>query len=206
MKGNGVTRRAFVMGGIAVAAGLATGAVVRPGVACANVLRPPGALAEADFMARCIKCERCVSVCPTNIVEPLGIEAGMLQARTPVLNFSSGCCTFCDECRAVCPTGAIGAVDPYAPDRGRIGEAVVRVDRCLAFIQEGSCGVCVDACPYDAISFDSARRPVVDSKKCNGCGECVRICPANVLTSFGGGASRGIEVVTEKTLQEGGDQ
>ncbi|MFR1166695.1 MAG: 4Fe-4S binding protein [Adlercreutzia equolifaciens] len=32
---------------------------------------------------------------------------------------------------------------------------------------------------------DDERHPVVDAAKCNGCGECERICPANVLTSFG---------------------
>lgn len=31
--------------------------------------------------------------------------------------------------------------------------------------------------------------------------ECVKICPANVFTSFSGGKARGIEVVTEKTFR-----
>lgn len=196
-----VTRRTFVIGGIALIAGVAAGAAASPCAAEANVLRPPGALAERDFMARCIKCERCVSVCPTNIVEPMGIERGLLQARTPLLNFSHGSCTFCDLCREVCPTAAIGEVDPDVPREGRIGVAVLHEDRCLAFLQADSCGVCVDACAYKALSFDESRRPVVDEAKCNGCGECVRICPANVLTSFGGGTARGIEVVTDKTYQ-----
>ena len=199
------TRRTFVIGGAAIVASAVVGAGIRPFTAQADVLRPPGALAEDQFMARCIKCERCISVCPTDVVEPLGIESGLLQARTPTLNFASDSCTFCDKCREVCPTGAIVEVDPFAPQQGRIGVAVLHEGRCLAFIETNSCGICVDACPYEALFFDESRRPVVDEAKCNGCGECVKICPANVFTSFSGGKARGIEVVTEKTFQTRGD-
>lgn len=103
----------------------------------------------------------------------------------------------------MCPTEAIGSVDPHAPEKGRIGGAQVLPARCLAFATPGSCGICVDACPYGALSFDDERRPVVDDSKCNGCGECVRICPANVNTSFSGGDERGIRVATGKQMAEG---
>lgn len=199
------TRRTFVMGGAALVASIVVGAGVRPFVAEADVLRPPGALAEDEFMARCIKCERCTSVCPTGIIEPLGVEGGLLQARTPTLSFVNDSCTFCDLCRQVCPTGAIDAVDAWAPDQGRIGCAILHEDRCLAFLETNSCGICVDACPYEALSFDAGRRPVVDETACNGCGECVKICPANVFTSFSGGKARGIEVVTETTFRARSD-
>ena len=201
MSASNPTRRTFVVGASALIASVTVGAAARPFVAEADVLRPPGAVPEDEFMARCIKCERCISVCPTDVLEPLGIEAGILQARTPQLNFASGSCTFCDLCRQVCPTAAIGEMDPNVPATGRIGCAILHEDRCLAFLETNSCGICVDACPYKALSFDAGRRPVVDEAKCNGCGECVRICPANVFTSFSGGTARGIEVVTEKTFR-----
>lgn len=202
------TRRTFVIGAAALVAGVASGAAARPFAAYADVLRPPGSLDESDFAARCIRCERCISVCPTDVLYPLGIEQGIVSVRTPALDFTDGSCTFCDECRKVCPTGAVGLVDAWKPQEGRIGQAVVWEDRCLAFLTLNSCGVCVDACPYEALSFDAQRRPVVDGTRCNGCGECVRVCPANVLTSFSGGSTRGIEVVTEKRLAQleaGGD-
>lgn len=197
------SRRAFIVGAGALALGAAAGVLCAPFVAEADVLRPPGSLPERDFMARCIRCERCISVCPENVIEPVGI-AGGLAVRTPQLTYAEGACTFCDKCQEVCPTAAVGQVDPWRPDSGRIGVAEIHEDRCLAFVQNGSCGICVDACPYDALSFDSQRRPVVDEPRCNGCGECVRICPANVLTSFGGGFARGIGVITEKTYARGG--
>lgn len=199
----GPSRRGFVIGTAAVIVGVAAGAVAAPLEAEADVLRPPGSLAEGDFMARCIRCERCISVCPTDVLAPLGVEQGLLGARTPYVTFADDRCTFCDECRKVCPTAAIGSVDPYAPGTGRIGVAVVDAERCVAFDQVGTCGICVDACEYEALSYDDERRPVVDAAKCNGCGECERICPANVLTSFGGGRRRGINVVTNKTFEEG---
>ncbi|MGN0073507.1 MAG: 4Fe-4S binding protein [Coriobacteriales bacterium] len=68
----------------------------------------------------------------------------------------------------------------------------------------GACGVCVDACPYGALSFDAQRRPVVDAALCNGCGACEAVCPAGVLTSFSGSGYRGIEVVTEQRIEKTG--
>lgn len=200
------TRRTFLIGGASLATCALLGVVAKPLIAEADVLRPPGALPEGEFIARCIKCDRCITTCPTQVLQPMGIEEGFVQVRTPKLNYANDLCIFCDECRQVCPTGAIDTIDPRRPDQGRIGVAVVVQDRCLAFLETGSCGICVDACPYDALSFDDLRRPVVDDKKCNGCGECVRICPANVLRSFSGGNTRGIEVITEKSYQTRGGQ
>lgn len=191
------SRRAFCAGAAVLAVGAVCGVSARPFSASADVLRPPGALAEGEFAARCIRCERCISVCPESVLYPLGIEKGLLSVRTPSLDFTRGKCTFCDKCREVCPTSAIGPIDPYAPSTGRIGVAAVRAERCLAYIQPGSCGICQKACEYDAISFDDERRIIIDQEKCNGCGACVAVCPANVNTRFEGGQTRGVEVLTE---------
>jgi ferredoxin-type protein NapG len=126
------------------------------------------------------------------------LEAGILQVRTPRLTFANNACTFCDLCRRVCPTAVIGETDPYHPENGRIGVAILHKNRCLAFT-DNSCGICVDACPYGALKLDTNSRPVVDEAKCNGCGVCVKICPANVLRSFNGGTTRGIEVVADSS-------
>ncbi len=38
-------------------------------------------------------------------------------------------------------------------------------------------GDCVVACPFDAMSLDERRLPVIDFAKCTGCGVCVTECP-----------------------------
>ena len=197
----GITRRGLFIGVGSTAALLGLGALRYAGHNPLN--RPPGGTDEAHLVSGCIRCERCISVCPTDVLAPLGVEQGLLAVRTPYVTFADDRCTFCDECRKVCPTAAIGPVDPHDPGAGRIGVAVVDTERCVAFDQVGTCGICVDACEYVALSYDDERHPVVDAAKCNGCGECERICPANVLTSFGGGHRRGINIVTNKTFEEG---
>lgn len=200
------SRRTFVVGAAALAATAVAGIAAKPLIAEAQVLRPPGSVPERDFVARCIRCDRCVTVCPTHIIENMGVEEGFVSLRTPKLNFANDLCIFCDLCKDVCPTDAIGPVDPEKPQEGRIGVAILHPDRCLAFLEAESCGICVDACEYDALSFDDYRRPVVDDQKCNGCGECVRICPANVWKRFSGGTARGIEVITEKRYRHYQDE
>ena len=39
-------------------------------------IRPPGSLPEEDFLARCIKCDACLNICPTNVLQPAGLEGG----------------------------------------------------------------------------------------------------------------------------------
>lgn len=46
-----------------------------------------------------------------------------------------------------------------------------------------ACGICVTACPYDAISRDPENhlRMQVDHMACEGCGACVSACPTSAL-------------------------
>lgn len=44
-----------------------------------------------------------------------------------------------------------------------------------------SCGLCVEACPQDAINQVSGKA-VIDTEKCTACGECVIVCPVTAVS------------------------
>lgn len=177
------------------------GTAVKAVAGDSDLLRPPVVGDEDDFNARCIKCYRCVSVCPMNAIRESSLTDGILAARTPKMDYHTGYCDFCNKCVEVCPTQAIRTADPLAPSTGRIGVAVIQTDRCIAYIG-GTCKVCTDTCPYGAVELDEGDLPSVISELCNGCGVCEYDCPSSVYRSFEGGSRRGIVVLTNRDFRE----
>lgn len=47
-------------------------------------------------------------------------------------------------------------------------------DACIA------CGVCVDACPTEALTVDDVCK--VDADKCIDCGTCIGECPTDAIS------------------------
>jgi polyferredoxin len=124
-----------------------------------QLVRPPGALPESEFLERCIKCGQCMRVCPTNVIHPAGLEAGLEGLWTPVLNFrigTSGCQYKCIACGNLCPTAAIRPLDldermgknVYTGSGPiRIGMAFIDRGRCLPWSMDIPCIVCQENCP-----------------------------------------------------------
>lgn len=195
----GFTRRSFVGFCAAGAALTGLGGIVKAAdeAAATDMLRPPGGQFEPAFLAACLKCDRCRSICHTGVISVATVDDGFMQARTPIMDFHKGSCDFCGDCQKVCPVGAVGAFDPM---HDRLGVAIVQKDRCVAYFN--GCTECREACPFDAISLDDAGHPVVDSGVCNGCGVCENICPALVYRSFAGGTRRGIVVVSPSRFEK----
>ena len=189
-----VTRRDFI--GVAAAAvvlgGLGTAGVATTSVDAASApLRPPGGQDEARMLARCVRCDRCRSACPTDCIVLATPEDGLARMRTPLVSYKDGGCTFCDRCIDACPTGALAPFDPHAE---KIGLAQVNADACVAFRSPGSCKLCQDACAFDAIVI-SEGHPKVVRERCNGCGLCEAACWGRGRDDTGA-TVRGIEVRT----------
>jgi polyferredoxin len=160
LTGHGVTRRGFVA---AALTGLAVGPLTRVSAARTGwspaLIRPPGAVAEEEFLARCLKCCECVRVCPTNVLQPATFEHGWEALWTPALNNrigTSGCQLNCVACGQACPTGAIrplnldekgGQGDFASTGPVRVGLASVDRGRCLPWAMDRPCIVCQENCP-----------------------------------------------------------
>jgi len=123
------------------------------------IIRPPGALSEEAFLARCLRCGQCMRICPTNIIQPAGMEGGPEAFWTPILNFrigTSGCQVNCIACGQICPSAAIrpislneklGREEYTAGGPIRVGTAFVDRGRCLPWAMDKPCIVCQENCP-----------------------------------------------------------
>ena len=175
-----------VIAGLAAVIVAAEGVASVAGNAQSKLLRPPGIQVERDFMARCIKCGKCIEACPyasLHVAGPLDAAA----AGTPCIDAREQACRLCADypCVAACPTQAIRDVvertDPH------MGYARIDEEVCIAF-QGYRCEVCYRVCPLidQAITIDFQNRendaihakfiPVVDKDVCTGCGLCVERC------------------------------
>ncbi len=166
-----------------------------------GVIRPPGSVAEDEFLRRCIKCDQCIRVCPTNVLQPALFEAGLEGLWTPIMISKMGWCELnCTLCSQVCPTGAIREISiveklGIGPFEGKgpvkTGTAFYNQGRCLPWAMDTSCVVCEEVCPVSPKAIFTRnvevtdrwgatiqlKRPFIDPVKCIGCGICEHECP-----------------------------
>ncbi|UCE88107.1 MAG: 4Fe-4S dicluster domain-containing protein [Pseudomonadota bacterium] len=142
-------------------------------------LRPPGALAEADFLANCIRCGKCGEACPNRCIKYFGLENGLDSLDTPYIVPREQACILCMECGQACPTGALEQLRREAgPIMRSVKMGHARVDQSLCLSYQGkTCGVCYRACPLQdvAIRVGMLEQPQVLAA-CVGCGLCERSC------------------------------
>jgi polyferredoxin len=157
------------------------------------LIRPPGALAEVEFLQRCVRCAECIQVCIGNGLQPVLLEAGIEGIFSPHLVARTGYCEFnCTLCGQVCPTGAIRELTRAEKHRTKIGNAWFDTDRCLPYARGIPCIVCEEHCPTPdkAIKFRTVvmvddltgqqqeiRHPFIVDELCIGCGICETKCP-----------------------------
>jgi ferredoxin-type protein NapF len=135
-------------------------------------LRPPWSLPDDElFQARCTRCDACSEACPHGL-----IQRG--DGGYPVPDFRRHSCDLCGRCLAACKTGALSGEAPARRWGVVVGEG------CLTRHQV-ECRSCADACEPRALRFAVAAggiaRLQVDADACNGCTDCVPVCPAGAL-------------------------
>ncbi len=204
--GVSLSRRQFV-GTLASGALLPVFAGVRPllGNPSPLLIRPPGALAEKEFLSRCVRCGECMQVCIGNALQPTFLQSGLEGIFSPVLICRTGYCEFnCTLCGQVCPTGAIRQLELREKHKLKIGNAYFDKNRCLPYAKGIACIVCEEHCPtpQKAIVFNlvevvdqngkkvTVKQPYVLDDLCIGCGICENKCPvagqsAVLVTSAG---------------------
>lgn len=139
------------------------------------VLRPPGAVQEADFLARCIRCQRCQDTCPKGTIQLAG-PGDRTQLGTPFINATDNACNLCLKCTQTCPTGAL--LPLVASQEVRMGTAQIDPRTCVSINRSGVCGACFTACPLKgkAITLGLFNAPEVYAEHCVGCGLCEEAC------------------------------
>jgi ferredoxin-type protein NapG len=144
-------------------------------------LRPPGALAEDQFLASCIKCGQCVQVCPVKAIKLSDIDEGFgmgvphIDAREQACDFS------CDavQCILACPTGALSHT---LSKKEEVRMGIARLDKpgmCLARQGLGFKGTARDAGIHRYAEIDRWKPiPIADHPyDLELCDLCVRECP-----------------------------
>jgi ferredoxin-type protein NapG len=141
-----------------------------------GILRPPGAMGEASFRQRCIRCSRCVDACTSGAIKIAGLDEPHIPRGTPFIDAFETGCVLCLECTKTCPTNALEPLDEM--DQVKIGLAVVDKDRCVSHNGSGVCGACHTVCPFrnSAITQGPRNQPTVHKDACVGCGLCEEAC------------------------------
>lgn len=206
MTGKTTNRRTFVVrslswfGRVGVIAGVTAGYMgLRKNTAPAadsrgamGILRPPGALAEQEFLASCIRCARCSDSCESGCIQLFGPAAGALQG-TPYILPIARACTLCLKCGEACPTGALLPLEKK--EEAVMGVAVVDERLCVSHNGTGVCGACHTACPLKnrAITQELRNAPIVHAEYCTGCGLCEECCIVDERSDI-----RAIQVKTKR--------
>ncbi len=188
---SGISRRTFIGAAVTGVALPALHAVQADNRKVLDLIRPPGARAEQEFLARCVRCGKCMKVCVGNALHPAMFESGVSGMFSPIVLPRVGYCEYnCNLCGQICPTGAI---ENLSPDRKRewvIGTASFDTDRCLPY-RGINCLVCEEHCPvpgkaihYNEVEMSRGRgqttivrQPFMRRGRCIGCGICENKCP-----------------------------
>lgn len=118
---------------------------------------------------KCTACGICVKECPRGVLELIPrsqlvyLACKSQEKGKAVKNVCKVGCIGCSLCVKVCPYEGAIEMDGALP--------LMHYSECT------SCGICFNKCPTKSFIDKAKARPyAIISSKCNGCGECVKVC------------------------------
>lgn len=127
---------------------------------------------------KCTACQACALACSLVKIQasnPFG--AAIHVHRNPFIQEENVLfCEHCNDtsCMVACPTGAL-----YEGEGELEGVVLFNEELCTV------CGLCVEACPYDAITLFSEpdeEGVIIKCDLCRGNPQCVPVCRTEALT------------------------
>ncbi len=129
-------------------------------------LRPPGAVDHLLFDRLCTGCGECEKACPEGLIK--------MDGQRPEIDFTASYCSRCEACVMACQ---VGALEQKAFNIQSRPQVAVRCSNTFSY-----CASCADSCERSAIEWKNKKIPVIDTNKCDGCGECAFECQSNTIT------------------------
>ena len=140
-----------------------------------QAVRPPWSKEEDIFIDKCTRCYKCAESCSSNLIVK---GAGGF----PEMSFLRQGCDYCEACVQACPESALSLTEenhfyPWS-------QKALITKQCFA-AQGISCRSCGEVCETDAIEIEikvgGISELTVNTAVCNGCGECIHVCPAHAI-------------------------
>lgn len=155
----------------------------------------------------CDGCGICVKECPRSVIELIPhsqliyLACKSLDSEAMVMMHCKSGCTGCGICVNVCPYDAITSINNLPViDYEKCNSCGICFHKCprKCFIDRAvarpygiislkcdGCGECIKVCQFDAITGNPGQRHTVDKEKCIGCGRCFEVCPIKAITMAG---------------------
>lgn len=141
-----------------------------------QAIRPPWSIEESQFTESCTRCYKCAESCPSHL-----IVKG--SGGFPEMSFVRHGCDYCEACVKACPEDAL-KITALKSEPAWQQRAVIS-DECFSR-RATVCRSCGEVCESRAIEFKLAVGGVslvnLNAAACDGCGECVHVCPAHAIT------------------------
>lgn len=157
---------------------------------------------------KCNGCGLCVASCPRMLISMIPTLHKIFLAcanhddGSSVRRYCTVGCTACGLCVQAAPPGAISMEQNLPQLDYTAGEIFVAAanrcpSKCFTDLMKArpkanidikcdGCGDCVSICPVNAIVGQHGERHVVEKSFCIGCGKCVAVCHVRSISMWGG--------------------